>query len=165
MEQSRRRRLMLAGAVAMMAGFAIAAGVLFFGPKGTTQLEESLDDTASGPVVALKEGLWKGADDFHHASGSLRLLHDDRGYFLFFEDFDARAGPDVYLYLSTTPDGDWEGGDRLKVLMAGGAEDGQATLRGDFRVDLPGDFDPGVYNSAILWCDDFATLFGTAALA
>ncbi len=139
-------------------------GYTYFAPRGTTMLAEGIDE--SDPMlVALKSGEWRDADSFHYARGTISIYEDADGHFLRFEGFDGRSGPDVYLYLSQTDDGSWDPDRQIKVLMPGGADDGKATLRGDFNIRLPADFDPDAYRSAFLWCDAFSELFGTAALA
>jgi hypothetical protein len=49
--------------------------------------------------------------------------------------------------------------------VPGGAEDGEATLRGNFNVPLPAGFDPAAYQGLAAWCERFDVLFGSAALA
>ncbi len=117
-------------------------------------------------ATALKAGSFEGADRYHHVSGTVTLYRlEDGSPLLRFEDYDATAGPDVYVYL--TP-GDPEGSDveaeGLRVLVPGGAEDGQATLRGNFNVPLPDHVDPDDWSGVAIWCEDFNVLFGGASL-
>lgn len=154
---------LLAIGALLVAGIVVFA--LFFAPKGTTTLSDDLESVSQGEAMQMGGGSWQGADSAHRASGTVQLLKDDGGHFLFFEDFDATSGPDVYLYAATNGAGDYRSGEVTRIPMAGGAEDGQATLRGDFRVDLPDGLDAATIGSLILWCDDFSVKFGHAVLA
>jgi hypothetical protein len=73
----------------------------------------------------------------------------------------------VYFYLSPVAQPartqDVESG--LRLVVPGGDEDGEATVRGNFNVPLPAGFDPAAYQSLAAWCDRFDVLFGYATLA
>lgn len=133
-----------------------------FAPKPTTTVHQQID---TGTAQALSSGTFQGADRAHKASGTVTLYEDEEGTFLFFEDYQATSGPDVYFFLSTSSIGDYNGGEVVKVLVPGGAEGGQATLRGDFRVPVPDDVDATQYRSVIAWCEDFSVEFGHARLS
>lgn len=152
--------MFIAAAAVAVVGIIMAAVLL--APKGTTQRSDDLQSVTHGEVRSLAAAEWVGDDSFHYAEGTVQLLEDDRGLFLFFEDFDARSGPDVYLYVSTATDGVWRSDEVTKVLVPEGAADGQATLRGDFRVDLPDGLTASSIGSALLWCDQFSEPFGHA---
>lgn len=138
---------------------------VFLVPKATTQLDQDLASVSQGDAMQMAAGQWTGADSFHHASGRVTIQTDEASSFLFFEDFEARSGPDVYLYVSTSSDGVWRADEVTKVLVPGGADDGQATLRGSFRVDLPEGVNAASIGSAILWCDQYAVQFGHATFS
>ena len=156
-----RRPTVIAGAIALIVIGGVVA-FLLFAPKATTTLSQSIDEAGPG-LVALKSASFSGADSFHKVSGTVALYAGPDGHFLRFEGYEATSGPDVYFYLSATPDASYNGGERLKVRFPGGADDGQATLRGDFNVPLPEAFDPAAWSSAIVWCDRFSVRFGSAS--
>lgn len=159
-----RRRTVLAVVAVVLAGFAVFAFLQWFAPEASRTVAQ---DTAAATQDAtpLASGTWSG-DAGHHVSGRLGLWSgSDGSAFLIFEDYDQTAGPDVYLYLSSDPDGDYRAGTVWKVLVPGGAGDGRSTLEGDFQVPVPADVSLDQVASAIVWCDDFAVPFGHAVLA
>lgn len=149
-------------------GFVVLAVVALaaypvFAPKSSTVLHEP----AMAGAMTHATGQWRDGEIGHYARGTVMLVETDQGWSLRFEGYDATAGPDVYFFLTpgamprTT--GEVESG--LRVLVPGGSDGGEATLRGDFNVPLPADFDPARYQGIAAWCDQFNVLFGWAALA
>lgn len=169
----------------LFAGIAIAGflGVVvyaeWFAPEPSTRADAPLpelgtpDDGAeeTGQTTApspLRAGDFVGADDFHFARGTVQLFQAANGtYLLRFEGYDAREGPDVYLYLtreagdSTTAEVE---GDGLRVRVPGGEGDGRATVRGSFNVFLPEGTEALAYGGVTIWCDQFNHFFGHAPL-
>jgi hypothetical protein len=106
--------------------------------------------------AAIAEGEFEGTDDFHFGHGTATIIEVEPGRFhLRLEDFSVRNGPDLFVYLS--PD-------------AGGYDDAALELGrlkatdGSFGYDLPEGVDPGEFESAIIWCKQFAHLFAVAPL-
>lgn len=144
---------------------ALVLAFVFLAPEGTT----TRDEAAIAGSTTLASGPYEGADSFHFGAGTVSLVRDTAGaHHLRFEGYAARSGPDVYFYLvrdagaATTEAVEGAG---LKVRVPGGAEDGQATVRGDFNVALPADFDPQAWTALVAWCDQYNARFGTAVLA
>jgi hypothetical protein len=183
----RRSRFAIA-AVALVLALAVgaAAYLAWFAPEASTTVDEPLPDlghgmsdeaggpgdgpagAASGPVP-LRSGTFRGADEFHFARGTVALHQAANGtYLLRFEGYDAREGPDVYLYL-TREAGDGNAaeveGEGLRLRVPGGEEDGRATVRGSFNVFLPEGTDALAYHGVTIWCDQFDHFFGHAPLA
>lgn len=157
-----RRRVLLV----VLAGLAVA-GLLaypFLAPKASTAVQQPLPAGAGAPV---KQGAFRDGAPGHHAEGMVKVLRGSEGWFLRFEGYDATAGPDVYFFLSRVAEPrttqEVEGG--VKLLVPGGDQDGEATLRGAFNVPLPAGFDPAAWSSVAVWCDNFDVLFGSAPLA
>lgn len=171
------RRAWFAGIV--IAGFlGVVVYAQWFAPEPSTQAEDPLPDLgspdggrddANGTPAPLRSGSFVGADDVHFARGTVQLFQAANGTFVLrFEDYDAREGPDVYLYL-TREAGDATTskveGDGLRVRVPGGEEDGRATVRGSFNVFLPDRTDALAYGGVTIWCDQFNHFFGHAPLA
>jgi hypothetical protein len=101
-------------------------------------------------------GEFHGADDFHFGRGKALLIESAPGqYVLRFEEFSVRNGPDLYVYLSTDPEG--YGTDPLEL----------GTLKatdGAFNYDIPPGADISRFKGALVWCKQFAVLFATAPL-
>lgn len=174
-----RRWVLAATAILVVAAAVGALAYLrWFAPEPSTTADEPLPDLGhradgqgsgtAGPA-ALRTGTFRGADDFHFARGTVALHQAANGtYLLRFEDYDAREGPDVYLYL-TREAGDGNAaeveGEGLRLRVPGGEADGRATVRGSFNVFLPEGTDALQYHGVTIWCDQFDQLFGHAALA
>ena len=67
-----------------------------------------------------------------------------------------RNGPDLFVYLSTAPDG--YSSDALELGELKGT-------KGAFNYEVPAGTDVSAYKSAVVWCKDFGVLFATALLA
>lgn len=165
MKRPTRRQVVVYGVPALgLVALVSIVGALYFLPMPTT----TVDEAAPPDTTVVKTGPYEGADAFHHGSGTVSILRDAEGrHHLRFEAYDARAGPDVYFYLTPRADADSTADveeEGLRVLVPGGARGGQATLRGDFNVPLPYGFDPDRYAALVAWCDRFDERFGTAVL-
>jgi len=107
------------------------------------------------PRVA-SQGEFRGADDFHFGRGQALLIETAPGeYTLRFENFSVRNGPDLFVYLSTDPNGSNDG------LLLGDLKG----TDGAFNYDVPEGTDIFRYKSAVVWCRQFAVLFATATFA
>jgi hypothetical protein len=108
------------------------------------------------PVTREPAGRFVGADDFHFARGTARLVQAAPGRFAVrFEDFSVRNGPDLFVYLSPDPDGYAKGAIELGKLKA---------TDGSFNYALPADIDVGAARSVVIWCKAFSVQFGVAEL-
>lgn len=105
----------------------------------------------------VTQGQFVGVDDFHFGEGDALLIESAPGQFtLRFENFSVRNGPDLFVYLSTNPDGYSDDGINLGSLKA---------TDGAFNYDVPAGTDVSRFKSAIVWCDAFSVLFATATFA
>ncbi len=103
----------------------------------------------------VRQGQFEGADDFHFGNGNALLIESQPGeYILRFEEFSVRNGPDLFVYLSPDPDGYDDAAINLGELKG---------TDGAFNYDIPPGTDISQFQSAIVWCKDFAVLFATAA--
>ncbi|MDY6764321.1 MAG: DM13 domain-containing protein [Halobacteria archaeon] len=137
----------------------------YFLPEAATQVDEPQSGNSTMSAELIKVGEFSGKTG-HHVSGTVKILKDDQGYYLRFEDYEQTQGPDVYVYLTPAEDPDTtsEIENGIKVLIDGGAEGGESTKVGNFNQRLPDNFDPNRYNGVAIWCDDFSVPFGAATL-
>lgn len=150
--------MLILGAVALV--LLGAAAWYFLAPKPS----ETRDEPAPEGAV-LREGAFVDGDRLHETRGLVRLLAVGEGHVLRFEDYDATPGPDVYIYLtpSSSPRAtDQVEGEGLRLRTS--TMTGQATLRGDFNVDVPPGTDVSLYRAVAIWCDTYNVLFGHADL-
>lgn len=104
----------------------------------------------------VSRGDWKGADEFHFARGGALIVEVAPGQFVLrVEGFSVRNGPDLFVMLSPAADGYADGALKLGRLKA---------TDGAFNYDIPAGTNLDSFKSAVIWCEQFATLFGTAAL-
>ncbi len=182
-----KRVLLVAGVAAVVVALAgVAAYKTWFAPEGSTGANDPLPDLGmpmmdmddgmdggmqgmQGPPAPLRSGTFQGADDFHFARGTVALHQAANGtYLLRFEGYDAREGPDVYLYLTRSAGDDSAAeveGQGMRLRIPGGEGDGRATVRGSFNVFLPEGTDALAYGGVTIWCDQFNHFFGHAELA
>lgn len=110
------------------------------------------------PVPSLIEltGKFAGADDFHFGRGTARLIETAPGRFTVrLEQFAVRNGPDLYVYLSPSPDGYDRDAIELGRLKAD---------RGNQNYPVPVGTDVRRAASIVIWCRQFSVLFATAPL-
>jgi hypothetical protein len=113
-------------------------------------------DEASPSTGAGRAGAFKGADEFHFGEGTARLLEAAPGvYTVRLEDFAVRNGPDLYVYLSLSPDGYADDAIELAMLKAD---------RGNQNYEVPATVDVSSVRSVVIWCKRFSVEFATAAL-
>ena len=104
----------------------------------------------------VSSGAFHGADDFHFGEGTASLIETAPGRFTIrFEGFSVRNGPDLYVYLSHDREGYADGALELGTLKA---------TDGAFGYELPTGTDPEAFESAVVWCKQFAVLFAVAPL-
>lgn len=101
-------------------------------------------------------GEFRGADTFHFGRGRALINEAAPGrYTLRVEDFSVQNGPDLYVYLSTNPQGYAADATNLGRLKASD---------GAFNYDIPAGTDISRIKSVIVWCRQFSVLFATATL-
>jgi len=153
-----------------------AAGVLIalavFGPLGwylgsPLVLSSTIDEPT--PIVAVpsasaaaaiapgeRSGAFIGADEFHFGRGTARILETAPGSFTVrLEDFAVRNGPDLYVYLSPSPEGSAQDAIDIGRLKAD---------RGNQNYAVPPGTDLANVRSVVIWCKEFGVLFATASL-
>jgi hypothetical protein len=134
-----------APAASPLASPSIAAPALTEPPAGT------------GAPLAERRGEFVGADEFHFGRGTARLIETAPGIWVVrLEEFEVRNGPDLFVYLSESPDGYAQGGLELGPLKAD---------RGNQNYEVPADTDVGAFRSVVIWCKAFAVQFASARLS
>jgi len=167
-----RWRVLLGAAV--VAGLAIAAGVAYFQPQKLF-INQRVDEgvpaatTASGPArqaspVAGSETVLSRSNLQsleHQTSGTVLLIQfPGGGRILRLENLATSNGPDLRVYLSTSPASpDWHGYNRDFVDL--GALKGNL---GNQNYTLPDGVDLARYRSAVIWCRQFKVGFAVAPL-
>ena len=103
----------------------------------------------------LTGNLIDAGDGFHMASGQVKVLQvSDGTQVLRFENLDVTNGPDLYVYLATdTTAKDFVSLGRLKGNM------------GNQNYPIPENTDLEKYNTVLIWCQAFSTLFGSSKLS
>lgn len=137
-------------------------------PTASTAADDGETATTTGdpspPVqvepVELRHGAFISRD--HGTSGAALVLElADGSRFLRFEELDTDNGPDLYVYLTTTPaDGDESAFDDDFVSL--GRLQGNL---GNQNYALPADVDLERYTTVVIWCDRFNSAFGAADLS
>lgn len=100
-------------------------------------------DTAKGGVTLVKLG-----------SGLYELRLGD--------DFSTTPGPDLFVYLSVSPDPKNDSAIAKNTFFNVGK---LASPQGLQKFALPKGFDPTKFRSVAIWCKSYGVLFGAAALA
>jgi hypothetical protein len=115
--------------------------------EGMTTIGQEASTLYVGEFIGVKDGI-------HNAEGQVKVLKlNDGTSFLRLEDFRATNGPDLYVYLSVDKSSsDFVNLGRLK---------GNA---GNQNYEIPEGTDHSKYDSALIWCQAFSVLFGSAEL-
>jgi hypothetical protein len=121
-------------------------------PPATTPPEPVIETLAAGSFVSLDHG----------TSGNATVLGDGSPQrFLRLTDFATDNGPDVNVYLTTTPpDGEESTFDDDFVDLG----DMRGNV-GDQNYEIPAGVDLGRYSTVVIWCVRFDSAFGAARLA
>jgi hypothetical protein len=108
---------------------------------------EETSTTYSGTFAGVNDGI-------HNAEGQAKVIKlADGSNFLRLEDFRSTNGPDLYVYLSTDKgNSDFVNLGRLKGNV------------GDQNYKIPDGTDLSRYDTALIWCQAFSVLFGSADL-
>jgi hypothetical protein len=118
--------------------------------EGMTTITTTVED-----ISIAYAGTFVGVDDgIHNAEGQAKVIQlSDGSNFLRLEDFRSTNGPDLYVYLSTDKSAsDYVNLGRLKGNV------------GDQNYEIPGGTDLSKYDTALIWCQAFSVLFGSAEL-
>ena len=133
-----------------------AAGVATPGETAAAVPSPPLPEaTPAFTPAVVRRGTWSGADDLHFGRGDALLIETAPGtYTLRVENFSVRNGPDLFVYLSASPD-DVDSAVNLGDLKA---------TDGNFNYEVPPGTDVETLRHAVVWCRQFAVEFASASL-
>jgi hypothetical protein len=126
-----------------------------FSKQNSTVDENMSETTAPADLKRLMGNFVDAGDGFHKAEGVAKVIDlADGRTFLRLENLKATNGPDLYVYLSTDRDtSDIVNLGRLKGNI------------GNQNYEIPTGTDLSKYNTVLIWCKAFSTLFGSAILS
>lgn len=112
----------------------------------------------TGPMV-LGSGSFTDADSFHKASGMATIYENNGERYIELRDFEVTNGPDLFVYLSPhpMPRSKPEFGEAVNIEQLKGNKGNQVYA-------IPSDIDVDNYQSVVIYCRAFSTIFGTAEL-
>jgi hypothetical protein len=115
---------------------------------------------ANQPVSGTSlSGQWMSRE--HGTSGQVTVISVDGTQYLRLDELDTSNGPDLFVYLSAAP-GDASGGAFDDDFVNLGPLKGN---KGNQNYEIPAGTDLSKYRTAVIWCDRFDAVFGTANLS
>lgn len=123
--------------------------------KQDSTVNENMSATMTNNAKSLMGNFVGAGDGFHDAEGVAKVLTlSDGKIFLRLENLKATNGPDLYVYLSTGKD--------VEDIVNLGRLKGNI---GNQNYEIPTGTDLSKYNTVLIWCKAFSTLFGSAKLS
>jgi hypothetical protein len=126
-----------------------------FSKQNATVNENMNETTVTNNTMALMGNFIDSGDGFHKAEGIAKVINlADGRTFLRLENLKTTNGPDLYVYLSV-------GKDASDIVNLG-------RLKGNIgnqNYEIPAGTDLSKYNTVLIWCKAFSTLFGSAKLS
>jgi hypothetical protein len=126
-----------------------------FSKQNTTVIENMSDTMRLANTEPLMGNFIDAGDGFHKAEGVAKVIDlTDGRTFLRLENLKTTNGPDLYVYLST-------GKDASEIVDLG-------KLKGNIgnqNYEIPAGTDLSKFNTVLIWCKAFSTLFGSAQLS
>ena len=126
-----------------------------FSKQNATINENMNETTVTNNTMALMGNFIDAGDGFHKAEGIAKVINlADGRTFLRLENLKTTNGPDLYVYLSV-------GKDASDIVNLG-------RLKGNIgnqNYEIPAGTDLSKYNTILIWCKAFSTLFGSAKLS
>jgi hypothetical protein len=126
-----------------------------FSKQNATVNENMNETTVTNNTMALMGNFIDAGDGFHKAEGIAKVINlADGRTFLRLENLKTTNGPDLYVYLSV-------GKDASDIVNLG-------RLKGNIgnqNYEISAGTDLSKYNTILIWCKAFSTLFGSAKLS
>lgn len=162
MDWTKANKMKVMGLVLILSLVASVAGYTYYQTFAAIGLNEELSEGAQ----TYKSGVCVDGDGPHTCEGNISVMVENGSYFLFFEDYDATDGPDVWFYM--TVEGNEEDTEKVEVegllIITPQTDDGRAEVDGTFSIPLPEDYDPDAWNGLTVWCEDYDLSMGSVAL-
>ena len=123
--------------------------------KQNSTVNENMTDSTINNINSLMGNFVGAGDGFHNVEGVAKVIPlSDGKTFLRVENLKATNGPDLYVYLSTDVNtSDIVNLGRLKGNI------------GNQNYEIPTGTDLSKYDTVLIWCKAFSTLFGSARLS
>ena len=122
--------------------------------KQNSTLDENMSANTASDAKPLMGNFEGAGDGFHNVEGLAKVIMlSDGKTFLRLENLKSTNGPDLYLYLSTGKD--------VSDIVSLGRLKGNI---GNQNYEIPNGTDLSKYNTVLIWCKAFSTLFGSAKL-
>jgi hypothetical protein len=126
-----------------------------FSKQNSTVNENMSETPMQKEMKPLMGNFVDAGDGFHKAAGAAKVINlADGKTFLRFENLKTTNGPDLYVYLSTGKD--------VSDIVSLGKLKGNI---GNQNYEIPTGTDLAKYNTVLIWCKAFSTLFGSAKLS
>ena len=123
--------------------------------KQNSTVNENMSATTTNNTKPLMGNFVGSGDGFHKAEGVAKVITPiDGKTFLRLENLKATNGPDLYVYLSTGKD--------VSDIVNVGRLKGNV---GNQNYEIPTGTDLSKYDTVLIWCKAFSTLFGSAKLS
>ena len=119
------------------------------------EMEEEME--TDGGITAVLSGNFTDADAAHKGSGTATIYQQNEALILRLQEFSVTNGPDLHVYLSTSPIPTDDIGEYIDL----GELKGNI---GDQNYDIPDGTDLSQYQSIIIYCQPFHVVFSTATL-
>jgi len=125
------------------------------GPAPSPEQSEPEEATSNPEPTVIGEGEFVSQGG-HSALGRAVVVQVAGGSRqLILSDLDVDNGPDLKVFMSPSSEGNVDGGVNLAPLKGN---------KGTQMYDLPAEVDLGDTPNVVIWCERFATPFGTATL-
>jgi hypothetical protein len=126
-----------------------------FSKQNSTVNENMSETPMPKDTKPLMGNFVDAGDGFHKAHGVAKVINlADGRTFLRLENLKTTNGPDLYVYLSTGKD--------VSDIVSLGKLKGNI---GNQNYEIPTGTDLAKYNTVLIWCKAFSTLFGSAKLS
>lgn len=126
--------------------------VLFSSCKKEKASDETTNDPISPNATVLLKGNFSGANNYT-VNGMVELVNDNNQKKLVFRNFNSSNGPDLRVYLATSTGAS-------TIISLGNLK----STNGQQIYDISGMPDFAQYKFALIWCQQFSVLFGSAEL-
>ncbi len=128
------------------------ATVTILGCKKSTTSSTPVNDTVTPTAVLLASGNFSGNMSYS-VSGTAEFVNDNGKKKLVLKGFSSSSGPDLKVYIATTKQA-------TTFINLGNLK----STNGQQVYDISGMPDFAQYKFALIWCQQFSVLFGSAEL-